>query len=198
MERPWIKTCVKVQFTPSFLTQAVQPRRTALKREFVFWWSKLMQTFFHPVKKLGLFPTSSKAHCWPHLLCWSYQWLMLGCWFQELLRQCGFNSQQIASQMFQTLRHWSDALLFSNAPHNITLEPLGYFWRVVPVSRVFWVDLRILLLRKYNLQNDKIVCIIGYTETNCSILSQEQLSRQVPNNTNKTQTSEQDWGSSAR
>lgn len=63
MERPWIKTCVKVQFTPSFLTQAEQPQWTTLKREFVFLWSKLMQTFFHPVKKcfypLSLFQQSS-------------------------------------------------------------------------------------------------------------------------------------------
>lgn len=32
MERPWITTCVKMKFTPSFLTQAIQPERS-LKRE---------------------------------------------------------------------------------------------------------------------------------------------------------------------
>lgn len=64
MERLWIKTCVKVQFRPSFLTQAEQPQRTALKREFVFWWSKLMQTFFRPVekkKKIWLFSSFSSV-----------------------------------------------------------------------------------------------------------------------------------------
>lgn len=146
MERSWIKTCVKVQFTPSLLTQ----QQTATKRELVCSWSKLTSTFFHPVKKFGAVFCSSRTHCWPHLLCWSYQWLMAGCWLQELLRQCGSSSQQIASQMFQTLGRWSHALSFSNAPH------LEHLWRILLISTVFWVDSRILFQRKYNLQYDKL------------------------------------------
>lgn len=113
MERAWIKTCVKVQFPPLLLTQAEQPWWTALQNEFVFLLSKLIQTFLHPKKKkkLGLFPLFQ--HC--SVLATSVRpqlpVAMLGCWFQELLRQCGFNSQQIAPQMFQTLGQWSDASL---------------------------------------------------------------------------------------
>lgn len=51
MERAWIKTCVKVQFPPSLLTQAEQPWWTALQNEFVFLLSKLIQTFLHSKKK---------------------------------------------------------------------------------------------------------------------------------------------------
>lgn len=51
IERAWIKTCVKVQFPPSLLTQAEQPWWTALQNEFVFLLSKLIQTFLRPKKK---------------------------------------------------------------------------------------------------------------------------------------------------
>lgn len=99
------------------------------------------------------------------------------CWSQELLRQRGFNSQQIASQMFQTWRHSSDAAAPLNAPHNVTLEHLAHFWGITPgkwpPATLFSVDSRLLLRRNYNLSYDKTACIIAQTETNVS--SQQQL-----------------------
>ena len=138
MERAWIKTCVKVQFTPSFLIQAEQPQRTSQQGEFLLFIKQIYVAIFSrsegKKKKLNLNSFLSLVQ----------QSSVLVTSVQTELPVA--NVSLFISGTVKTVRFQLSTNSFSDVPNIKSLKWCLYFlnrafgtWVLLPICRVFWV-----------------------------------------------------------